>query len=221
MATGDAQDVTARTWSLLPPWFPDVSPIEGAIVAGWAALAAFICTLLAFAKSQSRIANASGAWLDIISFDYFGLRFPRAQGESDATFRVRIQKEILRPRNTRDAIVQNLVDTTGNSARVIEAFRPADTGAWDECFWDVDTPTTPFRWSSQFPYQIFIETTAPFVAPFGNNPTPTYDVNGFWDQALYLIDPLPSLIGQQVVYDAVNAAKAAGVTAWVKFVAPQ
>lgn len=220
MATGDSDDFTARTRALLPPWFPDwsVSSVVSGVIAGWAAVAAILFGLLSYVKAQTRILTASDAWLDIISYDYFGLRVSRVYGESDSTFKTRIIKELLRTRNTRGAIIQQLLDTTGNtSSRVIESFNPADTGAWDECFWDVDSQKTPFRWAGNYPYQFFVVTTAPFVVPFGNYPTPGYDVTGFWDTALYLIDSSPSLVGRQAVYDAINATKAAGTTAWVAF----
>jgi hypothetical protein len=220
--TGDQPDQVSRIQSLLPPWFPDWAnaPIVSAVINGCAALLAFAYALLQYAKSQTRITTAFGAWLDLISYDYFGLRFPRASGESDASFQNRILKELLRPRDTRAAIIREINDITGFPARLIEPWSPGDTGNWDGFYWDVDTPTAPFRWTMDEKYQFFVETTAPLPLPFGDNPTPCYDTSGYFDASLYLIDPLPSIVGKQVVYDAINVTKAAGTTAWVKFVPP-
>ena len=222
MATGDQNDMLQRLQRLLPPWFPDwdQAPIINAVLRGCAALFAYAYSLLQYAVAQTRIRTAFGAWLELISYDYFGLRFPRAPSESDASYRARILAELLRPRQTRAAVVLEVRDTTGYPSRIIEPWSPADTGNWDGCFWDVDTPATPFRWTGDQRYQFFIETTPPALEPFGNNPTPCYDTSGFWDESLFLIDPLPALLGEQAVYDAINVTKAAGTTAWVKFVPP-
>ncbi|MGX7707968.1 hypothetical protein [Methylobacterium sp. Gmos1] len=131
MGTGDPDDMVARLRALLPPWFPDDDPILDGLLGGIAALLAFTYDLIADLKRQTRIATATGGWLDLIAFDYFGIRFGRRPDEADDAFRPRILKELLRPRATREAIVEALVDLTGRTPLIAEPWNPGDCGAYD------------------------------------------------------------------------------------------
>src|SRR5579862_5296427 len=105
MATGDVPDIVARLRSLLPPWFPPqgAAPIVDGVLTGIATLLSGIYGLIQYARAQSRIATASGAWLDLIAWDFFGSRFLRRTQETDASFIPRIRSELRRPRLTRAA----------------------------------------------------------------------------------------------------------------------
>lgn len=138
MATGDVQDMVSRLRSLLPPWFPasGQAPIVDAVLTGIATLHAFVYSLLAYARLQSRIRTASGAWLDLIAWDYLGPTFTRRASESDASFRARILAFLLIPRNTVAGITAMLVALTGRTPSIIE---PAtNVGAWDVGFLGFD-----------------------------------------------------------------------------------
>ncbi|GEP00624.1 hypothetical protein [Methylobacterium haplocladii] len=130
MAVGDADDMLARLRTLLPPWFPDEAPILDGLLGGIAALLAFVHGLIAYAKAQTRIATATGGWLDLIAFDFFGLRFLRRAAETDDAFRPRILRELLRPRATREAIRRALVDLTGREPVLQELWNPGDCGGY-------------------------------------------------------------------------------------------
>ena len=84
--------------------------------------------MLAYANLQSRIATATDVFLDMIALDFFNGRIARKSGEPDAALSLRIRREILRPRNTRAAIVQVLTDLTGKVPIIFEPANATDTG---------------------------------------------------------------------------------------------
>ncbi|WP_028534228.1 hypothetical protein [Paludibacterium yongneupense] len=129
MATGDQSDMLSRLRALLPPtWFADSSPILTGMLAGMAEALAWAYSLYQFAKAQTRIATASGGWLDMVSLDFFGTGLPRTSNQTDASYRARIQSNLIRERGTRYAIQQVLFDLTGRAPLIIEPARPADVG---------------------------------------------------------------------------------------------
>lgn len=130
MATGDQNDILARLKAVLPPWFPYVTPILDGLLSGPANGLAFAYSLLASARLQTRLATMTGGWLDLTAYDYFGYRIQRNANEADTLFRARLKKEILRPRVTRGALTQTLVDLTGFAPAIFEPARPADTGSY-------------------------------------------------------------------------------------------
>lgn len=131
MATGDQDDMIARLKATIPPtWFPPSSPILEALLSGFASAASWIYGLIQYARLQTRISTATDGWLDLISWDFFATRLPRRSGEPDPTFATRIKAEILRPRQTRSAILQMLLDLTGNAATIQEGWNPQDWGGY-------------------------------------------------------------------------------------------
>jgi hypothetical protein len=141
MAKGDAADIFARLrhpppHGVLPPWFGDGgantagTPILDMVLSGIAAPFVFVWSLIVFVLSQARIATASDWWLDLIAFDFFGLRIQRYSGETDDAFRIRIIKELFRERVTRHGLSLALQDLTGFAPAIFEPRRPADTGGW-------------------------------------------------------------------------------------------
>lgn len=132
MATGDQDDITNRQYSVLPPWFPDLAaaPVLKALLDGASGVSAFIYAYLSYAALQTRIKTATDAWLDLIAWDFFGGKFVRRNGETDTSWSPRIVAEILRPRQTREAIARVMQDLTGRTPRIIELFNPGDCGGY-------------------------------------------------------------------------------------------
>ncbi len=129
--TGDQSDMAARIRAVLPGrWFPDVTPVLDALLAGLGQVAAWAYALLSYAKLQTRIATATNGWLDLVAQDCFGTRLVRELGESDASLRARIFEELLRSRGTRPALTQQIQDITGSIGWIFEPSHPADTGCW-------------------------------------------------------------------------------------------
>jgi hypothetical protein len=176
---------------------------------------------LTYALGATRIQTAINGALDLASLDFLGTRLPRNPGETDASYEVRVQAALLPPGATRAAVTAAVKAATGYAPRVIEPWRPADTGVWGRFFWNVDTPTTPFRWTnSGMSFQGFIECVLPQPAFLGGNAAPCYDSNFYWGVAgSSFINPSASTpLGAAVVYDAINLVKVYGTTVWVKFV---
>ena len=129
---GDQQDMLRRIKTVLPArWFADASPVLDGVLNGLAAGWAWVYGLLGFVVAQTRIATATGVWLDMIARDCFGTRLSRRGGQADDVFRARILRELLRERGTRGAISAVLQDLTGRTPVIFEPARIADTGAYD------------------------------------------------------------------------------------------
>lgn len=129
--TGDQSDIIGRLRALLPArWFPDQAPVLNTVLAGLGSAWAWLYSMVQFARAQTRIATATDVWLDMISSDLFGDTLGRRVAESDASFRQRIQAEVLRPRGTREAMMKLLVDLSGRSPKIFEPARPTDTGGY-------------------------------------------------------------------------------------------
>lgn len=129
--TGDQNDMVTRIKAVLPGrWFPDLTPVLDALLSGLGQAAAWAYSLLGYAKTQTRIATATNGWLDLVAQDCFGTRLVRELGESDASLRARIFRELLRPRATRPALAKQIQDITGSPGWIFEPTRPSDTGCW-------------------------------------------------------------------------------------------
>ncbi len=129
MPAGDQGDILRRLRRVLPTgWFPDIAPTLDAILSAPAQAFSWIHDLLTFAGQQTRLATASGAFLDLLALDFLGVRIERQDVETDDRFRVRIRLEILRAKGTRAALAQALRDATGYDPDVFEPANATDIG---------------------------------------------------------------------------------------------
>ena len=129
--TGDVPDIASRLKAVLPPrWFPDSAPVLESLVAGLATAWSSIYALLAFVRAQSRLATASGTFIDVIAGDFFGARLQRRNLEQDNRYRDRIGAALVRDHATRVAIAKTVTELTGLVPDIFEPARPADTGAY-------------------------------------------------------------------------------------------
>jgi hypothetical protein len=128
---GSPSDVIARLKAVLPiGWFPDQTPVLDTVLAGLATAWSSLYALLAAVQTQSRIATATGQFLDGASADFFGNRLPRRNTELDDAFRVRIQQELVREHATRAAIISIVTDLTGKAPVIFEPARVSDTAGY-------------------------------------------------------------------------------------------
>lgn len=128
---GDQQDMLWRMKQVLPSrWFPDDTPVLDTVLSGVAWTWAWVYSLLQTVKSQARISTATDMWLDLIAADYFGTSLSRQSGEMDSAYRLRIQKELIRERGTRGAVVSALDDLTGRPPALFEPANTSDTGGY-------------------------------------------------------------------------------------------
>ena len=215
---GSADDIIRRIQILLPKgWWAQTAPIRDAIIGGLADLADWSYSLISYAKLQSRVAWATGIFLDIISKDYFGLYLPRKTNEQDADFRARIQKELIRERVTRKGMNDALTDLTGKAPYIFEPWNTGDTGAWDigNIAFDVAG-----AWGDIcLPAQSFVNVIPPGAgiagAPGWDCAPLGWDVGGMWgDMSL-----IAGTITDDDIYDTINRTRPTGAIVWTQLFA--
>lgn len=212
---GDSDDMRRRMVSTFPHrWTQHDAPNRNAILGGLADALAYVYGLLAYAKDQTRIRTASGMWLDLIAFDFFGLRVRRRQGQTDDAMQAMIMREIFRARVTRAGLKGAVADLTGNDVRIIEPWNTVDCGGYDTGLAGFDMCG---RWGSlEMPCQLFLATLQPIgagipnVGGFDNGPG-GFDAGAeeYGDQSM-VVGP----VTDQDIYDTINATRAAGITVW-------
>jgi hypothetical protein len=156
---GDQQDFVGRLASVLPsPWFTDTNPVRDGLLNGLAQAWAWLYGLLQAVIPETRIATASGSWLDLVAQDFFGTRVRRAAGETDAALRAQISLEMQRQWATRTGLIIKLAELTGRTPMVIEPANPGDTGVWGAaCGW-----ARAGAWGSlELPFQFFVTAYRP------------------------------------------------------------
>jgi hypothetical protein len=114
---------------------PNVKAVLSALAAGWAASSASPSgigyqTQLSYTQAQSRIATATGFWLDYVALDFFGPLITRHPGESDLSFRKRLIINLLVDHGTRCSVYTNLLNLTGYAPSIIEPMNTGDCGGY-------------------------------------------------------------------------------------------
>lgn len=215
---GTPDNISARLYKLLPPsWFPEDAPNLAAVLQGFANIGAFAFAMAAFAKLQTRISTATGFFLDLVAFDYFGRVIRRRIGELDAAFAARVKKELIRERVTRAGMVAALTDLTGKAPIVFEPWNPQDAGGYGvACGYGVAG-----GWGSvQFPAQVFLTVYRPSFQGLPALNGYGGILGGYGVGASAYIGP--SMIGRLVtdaeIYATIEATKPSGVTCWVKLI---
>ena len=217
MATGDQDDFVSRIKSIMPmKWFDDTNPILEAVINGYASVLAWIYQLYAYAVLQTRILTATGGWLDIIAYDFFGERIKRAAGQSDEDFLNIIKINLFRERGTRQAMIDVLKDLTGNEPIIFEPTRPQDTGGYGG-------PTIGYGMAGGYgsllmPYQALVTAYRPRGAgiPYVGGYTSTvsgYSTPSRGEYASY--SQITSVTDAQI-YAAVASVKMEGTVIWVR-----
>jgi hypothetical protein len=79
-------------------------------------------------KAQLRLQTMSGNTMDIYAADFYGTGLPRYPGETDPHYMNRIQAGLFIPRLTRPAFFSMLQQLTSINPRLIEGWRPSNTG---------------------------------------------------------------------------------------------
>lgn len=234
MATGDQNDMIGRLKAALPPtWFPNTSqglvtnsPVIDAILSGVASVWVWVYAFLQFVKSQTRIATASGVFLDMIAADFFGTFLTRRNAELDAAFCLRILKEMFRPKVTRAAMIRAITELTGRAPAIFEPAYPLDTGGWGTTGMTAGTGLgygVAGGWGSlALPFQYFIIAYRPTgggvasVAGFGhiggfNGMPGGWGVGAFEYASLSMVN---TPVTDQNIYDTINDVKPVATIAW-------
>jgi hypothetical protein len=128
------------------PWTNDVARLPGgnlyAIMGSMAANLQIINDFLVYGFDASRIETATDTELDLCADDFYGPNgLPRQTGESDASYRVRIEAGLFIPYTTKEAFIQAITALTGIAPRLIQPWVAAQTAAFDyQSFFDIDFP---------------------------------------------------------------------------------
>jgi len=163
MATDDQAEFTNRLQQLVPHgWFSNgLVPVRDALLTGIANIFAFVLSLLAHVRLQSRIATATGGFLDMIAWDFFGSNLVRQANQTDTSFRSRIQSAIFLERATRKAVITILTQVTGRVPTVFEPQRAVGTGAYNVGVVAYDIAGA--YGSLNIPYQSFVTAFRPLA----------------------------------------------------------
>lgn len=217
MATGDQSDIYHRLRGYLPRWFGDEaqSPVINALLQGLAYGGAYVYSLYAYAKLQTRILTATDGWLDMIAADFFGSALLRSASQSDASFRARIILNLFRERATRNGMVKVLTDLTGRAPTIIEPTRPADTGVYGGPL--IGYSIAGAYGSILMPYQAFViayrplGTGIPSVAGYGVS-TGGYGQASQADWAS--LSMIQNAVQDADIYAAIEATRPVGTIVW-------
>lgn len=221
MATGDAADILVRLRALLPPWFPNqgTAPVVDGVLSGIASLFAGSYALIQYARSQARISTASGGFLDLIAWDFFGARFQRRPAETDESFQPRLLKELVRPRQTRAAIAQMVEDLTGFAPSIIEPWNGQDLGGFDlgNLAFDAAGGLGSLQGN-----QIWVTAFRPIT--YGLSIVAGFDAGpgGFDSGLLELLDPqqLPSVVADAEITARIQQTVAFGIAVNIGVISP-
>lgn len=207
--------VLPRRWFADPqaPDTPSGAPVLDAVLLGLADSWVWLHQLLAQVRAQTRLATATGEFLDFAARDFLGPRLLRREGEADDAFRARLLRALRRSRATRPALVEALVELTGREPDVFEPARPADTGGYGEAgglAW-----AAAGGWGSlSLPCQCFVTARRPRGQGIA--------LLGGYGTAGPLAYGTPAMIRGQAtdeeIFAAVADALPAGTTAWTRIV---
>jgi hypothetical protein len=217
---GDAPDIFTRLKGMLPSrWFgtaSDSAPLIDGVLYGLATSLAFIYSLYAYAKLQTRIMSATDGWLDLIAVDFFGANgLRRKPGQSDTSYRTLIIANLFREKATRKAITMALQTLTGRTPIIVEPRRPADT-------MDYGVSTSGYGsgyyGSLLLPYQAFVQAFRP-VSFIGIANVAGYGIStaGYSQASQACYSPAANIqsgISDADIFAAIDAVKPAASEVW-------
>lgn len=233
--TGTTADMAARIRAVLgaPEWFPSAAwdgtsqtPILDGLLAGLGVAWATIYSLLGYVRQQSRIATATGPFLNMVSQDFFGTEFQRLPSEGDVQYRSRIKLEIFRPRVTRPALIQTIIDLTGLAPTVFEPADTGDTGGWGNLGMTLGTGLAygaAGGWGSlTHPFQAFVTVYRPHIGGIAS--AGGYYLGSGWAGGGYNVgalqyaslDMVQGQVTDAAIYAAIKAVQPAGSIIWTR-----
>ncbi len=215
MTVGTQSDLIVRLKALLPNgWFRDSTPVLDAVLNGIASALSTVYSLTQYARLQTRIATATDAFLDLVSFDFFGIALPRHSGEADSSFRSRIQAQLFLERGTRRGMTRALQLLTGRAPIIFEFARPADTGGLNMP--NMGLNVAGYLGSSQYPFQAIVIAYRPSGQGFPNIPglnTPQAALN---ESHSALVNPalIAGPVTDQDIYNTISSFAPVGTIMW-------
>ena len=214
--TGSSDDILARIKLILPKrWFAYDAPLRDAILGGVCDGAAWCYSLITYARLQTRLATATGPWLDILANDYLGTYLQR-NGLTDGAFRAVIRSTILQERVTRAGMVNALTNLTGATPFVFEPWNTGDTGAYNR--YNFAYGKSGGWGSMQLPGQVFLRVRRTSGSGVAN-------VGGYGSYAGgYGVGSIEYVGGEveqtgitdAIIYQVIETTKPTGVTVWTQ-----
>lgn len=226
MAVGDLDDIVYRLRKVLPSrWFPtsppggpSATPVLDAVLTGIAWPWYWLYQFLVYANLQTRITTATDQFLDIIALDFLASRIVRKPGQSDARWRSRIIREILRPRVTRAALSQALLDLTGRSPIIFEPAYIADTHSYySPGLGTMAYNTGPAGWGSlQLPFQVFVTAFRPHTGGIPGAAGYGISIGGYGRGAIEYVtmQQVVDAVTDEEIYSTIAGTMPAGSIAW-------
>jgi hypothetical protein len=223
MATGDALDILERVKRLIPGrWFAWVAPLRDGVIGGLADCAANLYAFVIYARKQTRLATATGIWLDILCYDYLRRHLLR-QGRSDDVFRAIIQATILQERVTRKGVSSAVTGLINIPPFIFEPWNTNDAGGYRAP--NIGYGITAGWGSLQYPAQVFMRISRSGLGPtgvpfsegwYGGQGTPA--IGAYGQGAIQYTDSDTAEIGvtDADIYQVITNSKPTGVTVWVQ-----
>lgn len=214
--TGDTNDMLARLKMVLPArWFADTTPILDALLTGLASAWSGLYALLGYVKGQSRIATASGIFLDIAAVDYLGGALPRRAAEADQAYSVRIRGNLLSPRATRASLMQALTNLTGRAPIIFEPLNATDTGGYNV---NLGYNTAGGYGSVNLPYQFFVTAYRPNDTPISNAGGYNAGPGGYDTAPMFYADAaeFAGTVSNSEIYAAIASVAPTSSIAWTQ-----
>lgn len=213
---GDTSDMVARLKMVLPArWFSDVTPVLDALLTGLASAWSGVYSLIDYVRSQSRIASASGVFLDIAATDYLGGGLPRRAGEADAAYSMRIRNNLIYPRATRAGLVAALTNLTGRVPAIFEPLNVADTGGYNI---SLGYNTCGGYGSLDLPYQFFLTSYRPSNLPISNAGGYNTGPGGYSDAPMFYAAAaeFSGTVSDAEIYSTIAAVLPTSSIAWTQ-----
>lgn len=208
--------MVARLRLVLPKgWFADEAPVLGALLTGLGTVWSGLYVLLAYVRTQTRIASASGIFLDMISLDFLGGRLPRRPAETDAAYQSRISVNLLAPRATRQGVVNILTSLTGRAPVIFEPLNATDTGGYNV---NLGYNLAGGYGCNGLPYQVFVTAYRPNETTVSNAGGYRTGPGGYGTAPMYYADTteFTGNVTDAEIYTAIAAALPVCAVAWTR-----
>jgi len=209
------------------PWTSQAARMPGgvlyAMMGACAANLQMINDFLTYGFDFCRLDTCEGDQVDIYADDFYGVGgLPRKTGESDASYKQRIQAGLFIPYTTREAFTQAITQLTGIAPRLISPWIAGQTAAYDwYSYYDIDDEAYPALYGdSSLSYQAFVIADLPpatgseqATAIWGYDAGAAYDIytGTYWNlQAA-------NFTSQADLDALINRIKAFGITIWRKY----
>lgn len=220
IADGDTSALFERRLKSLIPrgWVLRTAPIFDAVLGGLGDSLANFYTLLKSVKQQTRIATASGWFLDLIGWDFLGTNYLRKNKETDDRWRARIVREVLRPRATRLGIETALEDLTGLTPKIYEPWNAADDGGgYGAVGGGIAYGQSGYYGSVVLPAQVFVTAYKTGLSGIPNITGYGYGNGGYGTGTIAYasLTEVEGEISDAEIFDCVHQNIAAGAKAWV------